>query len=50
MAAQTWNAEGCQRNARYVSDLGMPVVELLDPTPGERLLDLGCGDEAFKRG
>jgi predicted RNA methylase len=24
--------------------LGMPVVELLDPRPGERILDLGCGD------
>jgi SAM-dependent methyltransferase len=22
----------------------MPVVELLDPNPGERILDLGCGD------
>ncbi len=22
----------------------MPVVDLLAPTPGERILDLGCGD------
>src|SRR5690606_30873191 len=28
----------------FVSDLGMPVVEHLDPQPGERILDLGCGD------
>jgi trans-aconitate methyltransferase len=41
---QTWNAETYNRNARFVSDLGMPVVELLDPIPGERILDLGCGD------
>jgi trans-aconitate methyltransferase len=41
---QTWNAEVYERNARFVSDLGMPVVELLDPQPGERILDLGCGD------
>ena len=31
-------------NARFVSDLGAPVLELLAPKPGERILDLGCGD------
>lgn len=44
MTNQTWDAESYTRNARFVSDLGMPVVELLDPRPGERILDLGCGD------
>lgn len=34
-------------NARFVSDLGMPVVELLSPQLGERILDLGCGDGAL---
>ncbi len=41
---QTWNPEGYARHARFVSDLGLPVVELLAPKPGERILDLGCGD------
>src|SRR3984957_423306 len=41
---QTWNPEQYARNARFVSDLGAPVLELLDPQPGERILDLGCGD------
>jgi SAM-dependent methyltransferase len=41
---QTWSAEGYGKNARFVSDLGMPVVELLNARPGERILDLGCGD------
>ena len=41
---QTWNAERYSENARFVSDLGMPVVELLAPVDGERILDLGCGD------
>jgi trans-aconitate methyltransferase len=44
MTVQIWNAEVYERNARFVSDLGMPVVHLLDPQPGERILDLGCGD------
>ena len=42
--AQTWDPVTYARNARFVSDLGSPVVELLAPKPGERILDLGCGD------
>src|SRR5882724_11999615 len=41
---QTWDPERYERNARFVSDLGAPVVELLAARPGERILDLGCGD------
>ena len=41
---QTWNPAQYSKNARFVSDLGMPVVELLAPRAGERILDLGCGD------
>ena len=47
MSGQTWDPERYARNARFVSDLGMPVVELLAPQPGERVLDLGCGDGAL---
>jgi SAM-dependent methyltransferase len=42
--AQTWDPERYARNARFVSDLAAPVVELLSPRAGERILDLGCGD------
>src|SRR5262249_2506366 len=42
--AQTWDPKTYAKNARFVSDLGSPVVELLSPQPGERILDLGCGD------
>jgi trans-aconitate methyltransferase len=42
--SQTWDPDRYARNARFVSDLGMAVVELLAPQPGERILDLGCGD------
>jgi len=41
---QTWDPDRYSRNARFVSDLGAPVLELLAPKPGERILDLGCGD------
>lgn len=43
-ATQTWDPAQYARNARFVSDLGMPVLELLAPKSGERILDLGCGD------
>ncbi len=45
--SQSWDPEVYARNARFVADLGMPVVELLQPRPGERILDLGCGDGAL---
>jgi len=44
MSVQRWDPETYARNARFVSDLGASVVELLAPQPGEHILDLGCGD------
>lgn len=41
---QSWNPEVYARDARFVVDLAAPVVDLLAPRPGERILDLGCGD------
>jgi SAM-dependent methyltransferase len=43
-SSQTWDPERYARNARFVSDLASPVVALLEPRAGERILDLGCGD------
>jgi len=45
--ADAWSAERYARDARFVSDLGAPVLDLLAPRPGERILDLGCGDGAL---
>jgi SAM-dependent methyltransferase len=47
MSLQTWDPERYAKNARFVSDLGGPVVELLAPQARERILDLGCGDGAL---
>ena len=44
---QQWNSSRYAENARFVSDLGEPVLDLLNPQPGERILDLGCGDGAL---
>jgi len=44
---QSWDPDRYARNARFVSDLGMPAVELLAAQSGERILDLGCGDGAL---
>jgi len=40
----TWNANKYNKHADFVSKLAMPVVDLLEPKPNEKILDLGCGD------
>ena len=47
MSEQSWDPATYGAHARFVSDLGQPVVELLAPRAGERILDLGCGDGAL---
>jgi trans-aconitate methyltransferase len=44
MSTQTWNASRYAANAAFVPALGQPVLDLLQPQTGERILDLGCGD------
>jgi SAM-dependent methyltransferase len=41
---QSWSASGYADNARFVSDFGAGILGWLNPKPGERILDLGCGD------
>lgn len=47
--AQTWTAAGYERNGRFVADLAGDVFAMLDAGPGQRILDLGCGDGALTR-
>lgn len=42
-----WDPQNYAKNARFVSDLGAPLLQWLSPKPKERILDLGCGDGAL---
>ena len=41
---QTWNPETYSRDGAFVHELAGGVLEWLAAQPGERILDLGCGD------
>jgi len=45
--AQTWNPEAYAASGRFVANLASEVVSLLALQPGERILDVGCGDGAL---
>ncbi len=46
---QTWDASLYAGNGRFVALLAESLVEALQPQPGERILDLGCGDGFLTR-
>ncbi|MBV9759209.1 MAG: methyltransferase domain-containing protein [Acidobacteriaceae bacterium] len=39
----SWNPELYEARHAFVWQLGESLIQLLDPKPGERILDLGCG-------
>ena len=39
-----WDAADYARVGGFVAELGGAALDLLDPQPGERILDVGCGD------
>ena len=39
-----WNAGDYARVGAFVARLGVAALDLLDPQPGERILDVGCGE------
>ena len=43
MSSAGWDARAYDESFRFVSDHAGDLVALLDPQPGERILDLGCG-------
>jgi SAM-dependent methyltransferase len=41
---QVWDTQAYEKNAAFVHGMASGVIELLAAQPGERILDLGCGD------
>lgn len=41
---QKWNVADYKKFASFVPQLGQPLLDLLQPIAGEKILDLGCGD------
>jgi SAM-dependent methyltransferase len=39
-----WDAADYARVGGFVAELGVAALDLLDPQPGEHILDVGCGD------
>ena len=42
-----WDAGDYARVGAFVAELGEAALDLLDPRPGEAILDIGCGDGAL---
>jgi trans-aconitate methyltransferase len=49
LSTSKWNAADYAKVGGFVSELGAAALDLLDPQPGERILDVGCGEGALTR-
>src|SRR3990170_604319 len=43
-STSSWDAADYARFGGFVAELGQAALDLLDPQPGEHILDVGCGD------
>jgi trans-aconitate methyltransferase len=48
-STSSWNAADYARVGSFVPELGAAALDLLDPRPGEHILDVGCGDGVLTR-
>ena len=44
VSTSKWDAGDYARVGSFVAELGGAALDLLDPRPGERILDVGCGE------
>jgi len=44
VSTSKWDAADYARVGAFVAELGAAALDLLDPQPGEYILDVGCGD------
>jgi SAM-dependent methyltransferase len=44
VSTSQWDAADYARVGGFVAELGEAALDLLDPQPGEHILDIGCGD------
>lgn len=49
VSTSKWNAGDYARVGGFVAELGGPALELLEPKPRERILDIGCGEGTLTR-
>jgi trans-aconitate methyltransferase len=47
LSTSKWDAADYVRVGGFVAELGEAALDLLDPQPGEHILDIGCGDGAL---
>jgi SAM-dependent methyltransferase len=49
LSTSKWDAGDYARVGSFVSELGQAALDLLDPHPGERILDVGCGEGSLTK-
>jgi len=49
VSTSKWNAADYARVGGFVGELGGAALDLLDPKPGERILDVGCGEGSLTK-
>jgi trans-aconitate methyltransferase len=49
VSTSKWDPADYARVGAFVAELGGAALDLLDPSPGERILDVGCGEGTLTR-
>jgi len=49
VSTSKWDPADYARVGAFVAELGAAALDLLDPSPGERILDVGCGEGSLTK-